>query len=52
VDIVAVAALDEAFVYAMVIRLREVGLRVDMASVTEFGLRSNQQMLLFFGLMR
>jgi hypothetical protein len=52
VDVVAVAALDEAFVYAMVIRLREVGLRVDMASVTEFGLRSNQQMLLFFGLMR
>ena len=38
VDVVAVAALDEAFVYAMVIRLREVGLRGDMTSVAEFGL--------------
>jgi hypothetical protein len=52
VDVVAVAALDEAFVYPVVIRLREVGLRIDMTSVAEFGLRSNQQMLLFFGVMR
>ena len=48
VDVVAVAALDEAFVYAMVIRLREVGLRVDVTSVAEFGLRRNQEVLRLF----
>jgi hypothetical protein len=37
-DVVAVAALDETFVYAMVIWLREVGLGGNMASVAEFGL--------------
>ena len=38
VDVVAVAALDETFVYAMVVRLREVGLGGNMASVAELGL--------------
>ena len=38
VDVVAVAALNETFVDAMVIRLREVGLGRHMASVAEFGL--------------
>ena len=38
-DVVAVAALDETFVYSMVIRPREIGLGGHMASVAEFGLR-------------
>jgi len=38
VDIMAVAALDETFVYSMVIRLCEVGLGCRMTSVTELGL--------------
>ena len=33
VDVVAVAALDEAFVYSMVIRLSKVGLGSDMTSI-------------------
>jgi len=37
-NVVAVAALDQAFVYSMVIRLREVGLRGCMTSVAEVGL--------------
>jgi hypothetical protein len=48
VDVVAVAALDEAFVDAMVIRLREVGLGGHMTSVAEFGLRRNQEVLRLF----
>jgi hypothetical protein len=51
VDVVAVTALDEAFVYSVVIRLRKVSLRVDMTSVAEIRLCSNKQMLLFFGVM-
>ena len=38
VDVMAVAALDQAFVYSMMIRLREVGFGGHMASVAEFGL--------------
>src|ERR1700739_2684311 len=38
VDVVAIAALDETFVYSMVKRLREVGLGGRMASVAKFGL--------------
>jgi hypothetical protein len=41
VDIVAVAALNEAFVYSVVIRLRKVGLRGGMTSVAKSGLCSN-----------
>jgi hypothetical protein len=52
VDVVAVAALDETFVYSVVIRLRKVGLSGDMTSVAEIGLCSNKQVLLFLGVMR
>ena len=52
VDVMAVAALDQAFVYSMVIRLREVGLRGCMTSVAEAGLCTNEEMLRFFGVMR
>ena len=38
VDVMAVAALDETFVYSMVKRLCEVGLGRRMTSVTELGL--------------
>ena len=38
VDVMAVAALDETFVYSMVKRLCEVGLGRRMTSVTEIGL--------------
>jgi len=38
VNIVAVAALDQAFVHSMVIRLREVGFRGGMTSIAETGL--------------
>jgi hypothetical protein len=51
-DIMAVAALDQAFVHSMVIRLREVGLRGCMTSVAEGGLCPNEEMLRFFGMMR
>ena len=51
-NVMAVAALDQAFVYPMVIRLREVGLRGCMTSVAEAGLCSNEEMLRFFGVMR
>jgi hypothetical protein len=47
----AVAAVDQAFVYSMVIRLREVGLRGCMTSVAEAGLCTNEEMLRFFGVM-
>jgi hypothetical protein len=47
----AVAAVDQAFVYSMVIRLREVGLRGCMTSVAETGLCTNEEMLRFFGVM-
>jgi hypothetical protein len=52
VDVMAVAALDQAFVYSMVIRLREIGLRGCVTSVAEAGLCSNEEMLRFFGMMR
>jgi hypothetical protein len=48
----AVAALDQAFVDSMVIRLCEVGLRGYMTSVAEVGLGSNEKMFRFFGVMR
>ncbi len=51
-NVVAVTALDEAFVHPMVIRLREVGLRGRMTSVAEAGLCSNEEMLRFFSVMR
>jgi len=51
VDVMAVAALNKAFVYSMVIWLREVGLRSCMTAVAEVRLRSNEEMLRFFGVM-
>ena len=51
VDVMAVAALDQAFVYSMVIRLREVGLRSCMTSIAKAGLCLNEKMLGFFGVM-
>jgi len=51
-DVVAVAALDETFVYSMVIRLREVSLGGNMTSVAEIGLCLNEEVLRFFGVVR
>lgn len=51
-DIVAVAALDQTFVYSMVIRLSKVGLGSDMTSIAEIGLCLNQEMLRLFGVVR
>jgi hypothetical protein len=52
VGVVAIAALDKAFVHPMVIRLRKVGLRGCMTSVAETRLSSNEEMLRLFGVMR
>ena len=52
VDVVTVAALDEAFVYPVVIRLREIGLRGCVTSVAEGGLCSGEKVLLLFRVMR
>jgi hypothetical protein len=52
VDIVAVAALDEAFVYPVVIRFGKVGLGVCMTSVAQTGLCLNEQVFRFFSVMR
>jgi hypothetical protein len=51
-NIVAVAALDQAFIYAMMKRHRELRLLVQMAGVTERGLRFNQQEFLGFRVVR
>ncbi len=51
-SVMTVAALDQAFVHAMVIRLREVRLRAGMTSVAQAGLCTNEEMLRFFGVMR
>jgi hypothetical protein len=52
VDIVAVAALDQAFVNPMAIRLREVCFDRDMTSITEIGLCPNEQVLWLFCVVR
>lgn len=52
VDIVAVTALDEAFVDPVVIRLCKVGLRGYMTSVAETGLCLNEKVFRFLGMMR
>ena len=51
-SVMAVAALDETFVYSMVIRLCEVSFRGRMTSIAEIGLRWNEEMLRLFGVMR
>ena len=43
VDVVAVAALDKAFVDSMVIRLCEVGFGRGVTPITEIGLRPHKQ---------
>ena len=52
VDVVAVAASDETFVYSMVKRLRKVCLGSGMTSVTEIRLRPHKQMFRLLGMMR
>jgi hypothetical protein len=48
----AIGAIDEALVYAVVVGLREVGLRGDMTPVAQIWLRSRQQVLRFAGVVR
>ena len=48
VDVVAVAALDETFVYAMMIWLREIGFGGDMTSIAELGLCLSEKVLRLF----
>jgi len=51
-DVVAVTALDQAFVYSMVIGLGEISLRGGMTSITELGLGYCQEMLRFLRVVR
>jgi hypothetical protein len=51
-NIVAVAALNQAFVDSVVIGLAKVSLGSRVAAVAKCGLRLNQQVLLFFGVVR
>ena len=51
-NIVAVAALDQAFIYAMMKRHRELRLLVQMAGITKRGLRFDQQEFLGFRVVR
>jgi hypothetical protein len=51
-DVVAVAALDETFVYSMVIRFREIGLGGHMTSIAKLGLCLNEEVLRLFGVVR
>lgn len=51
-NVVAVAAGDESLVHTMVVGTGKLGARRSMASVAKFGLRLNQQLALFFGVMR
>jgi hypothetical protein len=51
-DVVAVAALDETFVYSMVIRFRESGLGGHMTSIAKLGLSLNEEVLRLFGVVR
>ena len=52
VDVVAVTALDKAFLNSMVIRFGEISLGGRMASVAEFWLGYCQQVFWFLGVMR
>ena len=51
VNVVAVAAADEAFIHAVVIRLGEICLGRSVASIAEIRLCSDQQMLGFLRIM-
>jgi hypothetical protein len=50
--VVAVAALDETFVYAMMIWLREIGFGGNMTSIAELGLCLNEEVLRLLGVVR
>ena len=52
VDVVAVAALDKAFVDSMVIRLCEVGLGRGVTPITEIGLRPHKQVFRILRMVR
>ena len=52
VHVMAVTALDKAFVDSMVVGLGEVSLRGCVASVAELWLRCSEQVLRFFGIVR
>ena len=52
VDIVAVAALNQSFVYSMVERHRKLRSLVQMAGVTKLGLSLDEQKFFRFGVMR
>ena len=51
-DVVAVAALDETFVDAMMIWLSEIGFGGDMTSIAELGLCLSEKVLRLFGVVR
>ena len=51
VDVVAIAALNQAFIYAVVERHREFRFLREVAAVAEFGLRLGEKELLRFGVM-
>ncbi len=50
--VVAVVALNQTFIHPVVIGFGKVRLGRDMASVAQLGLVFNEQMFLFFGMMR
>jgi len=52
VDVVAVAAVDDAFIDAMVIGLSEIRFGRSMTTIAEVGLSPGQQILRHFGVMR
>jgi hypothetical protein len=52
VDIVAVAALNQALIDPVAIRFRELCFDRDMTSVAKIGLCPNQQVLWLFGVVR
>lgn len=51
-NVVAVAAVDEAFIHAVVIGLGEIRFGRSMTSIAEVGLSPGQQMLRLLGIMR
>lgn len=51
-NVVAVVALDQAFVDAVMVRLGEVGFGGNVAAVAEFGLGAHEEMLRLLGFVR
>ena len=52
VHVVAIAALDQPFVHAMMERHIELGFLLEMASIAKFGLGLNKHKIRFFAVMR